>query len=30
VLPTTWPEHIFMLILALVFGAMTFVFKFKK
>ncbi len=29
-LPTTWPEHIFMLILALVFGAMTFVFKFKK
>lgn len=30
VLPTTWPEHIFMLILALVFGAMSFVFKFKK
>ena len=30
VLPTTWPEHIFMLILALMFGAMTFVFKFRK
>lgn len=29
-LPTTWPEHIFMLILALVFGAMSFVFKYKK
>lgn len=29
-LPTTGPEHIFMLILALVFWAMSFVFKFKK
>jgi hypothetical protein len=29
-LPTTGPEHIFMLILALVFGAMSFVFKYRK
>lgn len=29
-LPTTWPEHIFMLILALVFGTLAFVFKFKQ
>lgn len=29
-LPKTWAEHIFMLILALVFGAMSFVFKYRK
>ncbi len=30
VLPTTWPTHVLMLIFALVIGAMTFVFKFRK
>lgn len=29
-LPKTWAEHIFMLILALVFGAISFVFKYRK
>ena len=29
-LPTTWPHHIIMLIFALIFGAMSFVFKFRK
>jgi hypothetical protein len=30
ILPTTGPEHVLMFILALIFGAMLFVFKFRK